>query len=284
MTRDVTRRRLLAGGAAAALTSLAGCSGVTPFVGKRTEFDRTLTLDGATTLSVDALVGDVSVVGEDREDVALHGVKQASSVGVDLSKLRLEVRRDGDRLDVRGSYDGEEPLFGGTPTMDLSLRVPRSVALERVETTIGGVDVRDVVGDVTVESGTGDVSLRDVDGTVAARSSTGDVSLRRVRAVGDVSASTGDLDLRVPAIDGDARFESSTGDVVAALSPGLDADLVARANTGDVSVEGLPLSVANAAEDYGSESVTGTLGDGGPRLVVKTGTGDVSLSALRGGN
>lgn len=275
MDRTATRRRFLAGGAVAALTSLAGCSGATPFVGKRTESDRTLSLDGVSTLSVHANVGDVRVVGEDRDDAVVHLVKKASSVTADLSGLTLAVEPDGDHLRLRTQYEGPTPFFGGTPTMDLSLRVPRSLAVDRVRTTVGDVTARDVAGDLVAEATTGDVRLRGVRGTVTAEASTGDVVVDGADAVGDVSTSTGDIDLTVAAIDGPTRFSASTGDVTAALSPDIDASLAARTNTGDVVVQGLP--VADATRD--DKSVSGTLGDGGPDLTVETNTGDVRLSA-----
>lgn len=278
MERPVTRRRLLAGGTVAALTSLAGCSGATPFVGKRVESDRTLPLDGASALSVVGEVGDVRIVGEERDDVSLHVVKEASSVAVDLSNLTLDAANDGERLRLRTRYEGRVPFFGGTPTMDLSLRVPRSVAVDRVETSVGNVEVRDVAGDLGVVAGTGDVDLRAVRGTVSVDADTGDVVVEGADAVGDASTSTGDLDLSVPAIDGATRFGSSTGDVVVALSPDVDASITARTETGDVTVEGLSLADATRSDD----TVTGVLGDGGPDLTVETETGDVTVSPLRG--
>ena len=276
MTRTPTRRRLLGGIGAALVAGLAGCTGATPFVGKRIEDDRTIATEDATALAVDARVGDVTIRGEERDDVDVDILKQSSSVAGDLSKLDLAVEREDGRLTLATRYDGDSSLLGGTPTMDLTIRVPRSLRVAEIAASVGDVRVEDVTGDLEVSTSVGDSTIENVDGAVTAEASTGDVTIEGASAVGDVSASVGDLDLAVPAIDGDTTFETSTGDIDAALSPDLDAELAAEAGVGDVTVDGLSLQDGTQTES----TATGTLGDGGPDLDVETSTGDVHLSAL----
>ncbi|MFD1526003.1 DUF4097 family beta strand repeat-containing protein, partial [Halolamina salina] len=76
------------------------------------------------------------------------------------------------------------------------------------------------------------------------------------------------------ATEGNAAFRTSTGDIDAALSPDLDAELAAESRVGDVTVEGLSLGDGTRTES----SASGTLGDGGSTLRVETRTGDVHLS------
>lgn len=275
MNRSSTRRGLLAGIGATALAGLAGCTGATPFVGKRIEENRTIATEDATALSVDARVGDLIVRGEDREDVAVEMLKQSSSVGGDLSKLDLAVDRGGDRLSLATRYTGESSLLGGTPTMDLTIRVPRSFRVASLSASVGDVTVEDVTGDLSVDASVGDTTIRNVDGAVSARTSTGDVQIEGASAVGDIRTDVGDLDLAVAAIDGATTFETSTGDIEAALAPELDAELAAEASVGDVTVEGLTLQNGTRTESAAS----GTLGDGGPTLRVETSTGDITLTA-----
>jgi DUF4097 and DUF4098 domain-containing protein YvlB len=274
--RNVTRRRLLGAGAVAALTGLAGCSGATPYIGKRTENERALRVRDATSLAVTAKVGTVSLVGEERDDIHLDLVKKASSVSADLSKLTLDVQRNNGRLHLQSRFEGDEPFFGGRPTMDLALRVPRSLAVEHVDSSVGDVTLRGVAGDMTVTTDVGDVHVQDVRGVVSAEASTGDIVVESGETVGDVSASTGDLDLAVSAIDGDTEFTTSTGDIVLALSTDVTADLTAEADVGDVTVEGLSLEDSQRQESM----VTGRLNGGGPELTVSTNTGDISVSSL----
>ncbi|MFW5939176.1 MAG: DUF4097 family beta strand repeat-containing protein [Halolamina sp.] len=280
MKRTPTRRRLLAGVGAAALTGLAGCTGATPFVGKRLEEDRTIAIEDTTALTVDAELGEVTVWSEDREDVGVQLVKQSSSVGVDLSDLHFTVEHVDGRLALASRYTGDNSILGGTPNMDLTLRVPRDFTVAELAADVGDLRAEDVAGDLTARSSVGDVTLRDVTGTVTAASSTGDVDVRGAERVGDVSTETGDLDVAVSAIDGDTTMESRVGDATVALSSDLDADIVAETRVGDVEVD--DLSLRDVTET--GNSLTGTLGDGGPTLRITTETGDVELSSLPAGS
>lgn len=295
MTRETTRRRLLAGAGAAAATALAGCSGSTPFVGKRRERTERIDVGDATGLVVRGEVGDVTVRTEERDDVRAHVVEQASSVTADLESLDLSVERADERLTLASVYDGNASgLFSDRPSMDLDLTIPASLAVEAVETTVGDVTVRDAVGDLDAEATTGDHLLRNVDGDVAAstttgdvdveqaagavtaETNTGDVTVRDVEALGDVESNTGEVAVDVPAIDGDATIETNTGDVDAALGADLDATLRLRSDTGDVALDGVTLDDAETSD----ERVTGVVGDGGPTLTIEANTGDVTVTRL----
>lgn len=265
----------MAGTGTALAAALAGCSGLTPFVGKRLESTERVPVAGASSVEVVVDVGDVTVRSAERSDVRADVVKQSSSVGADLSNLEFRVERPGDRVRLRGVWTGSGGL-SGRPSMDVDVTVPASLSVSRAATETGDVDVEGVAGDVSARSSTGDVTVRSVAGSASAETSTGDVVVADVESFGGASAGTGDVTVDVPAVDGDTAVETSTGDVAAAIGPAVDAELRASTSTGDVTVTGLDL----AGGSVGESSASGTLGDGGPTLAVETSTGDVSLSAL----
>jgi hypothetical protein len=275
MVRMSSRRRVLAGVGTMLSAAVAGCSGLTPFVGQRVESSERVPVNDASSLAVDVDTGDVTVRSEEREDVAVDVVKQSSSVGVDLSKYEFRVERPDDRVRLRGAWTGDTGLSGG-PSMDLDVRVPADLAVSTARTGTGDVDVQDVTGDVLARSSTGDVTVRSVAGAVRTETSTGDITVADVDAFAGASTSTGDVDVEAPAVDGATETETSTGDVTAALSADLDAEVRAETSTGDVDVTDLELSDATV----GDELASGTLGDGGPTLAFETSTGDVTLTAL----
>lgn len=280
MSRTLTRRDLLTGGAVAVLAGLAGCSSMTPFVGKRIENSRTIDPGGVDELGIDLARGDVTLQTSERRTVAVEYVKQSSSVQVDLSKLRFRTSRSGGTLRLRSEWTGGDSPFGGRPQLDLDATVPSTLSVSRVETSVGDVSVAGTAGDITLESETGDVVVEGVRGTVTANTNTGDVEVTDPQAIGDLRTNTGDVEADVPAIDGDTRVTTETGDVTVYVASAVDADLVARTETGTVSVEGLSLSDAERTSDVVGGAVRGSLGDGGPRLLLETETGDVTVSAL----
>lgn len=278
MAANHTRRRLLGGLSAAGAAALAGCTGSTPFVGRRLEDAETIDPDDAEAIAITGSVGDLTVTGADRETIRLDLEKQASSVRTDLEALRLESDREEDRLEFRAEYDDEPGWFESEPAMDIDVSLPETLSVDRLLTGTGRITVTDVGGDLEARSSTGSVRARNVDGTVTAETSTGGIEIEDVDAVGTLTASTGSIEAAVPAIDGDTVISASTGSVEVALSPTIDADLEARTSTGSLEIddEGLGL------EEYRRENdrVSAVLGDGGPRLRIETSTGSVEVSTL----
>ncbi|MEY7848691.1 DUF4097 family beta strand repeat-containing protein [Natrarchaeobius sp. A-rgal3] len=276
MKRTPTRRTMLAGLATGGLASIAGCASMTPLVGQRIEDEETIAVDGADRLSIHGDVGTVSAVGTDRDDIRLEAEKQSSSITTDLDDLTLETERTDERLEVRSEWEGSGGWFQNPPSMNLDADVPRGVALEAIDMSVGRVAVRNVTGDLTVDTSTGRVDLADVDGSVGVRTSTGRVEIRDVDGIQGISTSTGRVDTDVPAIDGDTTISTSTGRIEAAVDPAIDAELHVSTSTGRIDVD--DLEFAEVSE--GSDLVTGTLGDGGPELRFETGTGRITLTTL----
>lgn len=280
MTREVTRRHLLSGGAVSALAALAGCSATTPFVGVRRTETRRIEPRDATTLRIAGDVGDVTVRGEDRDDVRADIVKQSSSVRGDVSDLELVTERTDDTLRLRSEGHDSPPLLGSPPSLDMDLVVPRSLRVAAITTTTGDVDVADVGGDLRADTNTGDVTAARVTGTVTAEANTGDITVRDPDALGDVGTNTGDVSADAPAIDGATAVTANTGDIDVFVADSLDADVQAETDTGDISVADVSLSEVTREDEVSGGTLSGTLGDGGPRLRLEASTGDISIQPL----
>lgn len=294
MTTDITRRRLLGGCATAGLLALPGCSGLTPFVGRQIEASETIDPEDAETMAVDVENGDVTIAGDDRDDVGLDIVKQSSSISTDLEDLILETERAADALELRSVWEGSDGWFTSRPSMDLDAAVPQALSVDRISTSVGAVTVRDVGGEMTLTTSTGRVDVANVDGsvfaetttgrvkitgvsdTVTADTTTGRIEIRDGGLIGDLSATTGRIEADVPAIDGDTTLSTTTGRITAAVSSDLDAELVAETDTGRIDVSDLDMDDATVGDDR----ATGTLGEGGPTLRIETSTGRITLEQL----
>ena len=158
-TPETTRQTLLGGAAATGLAALAGCSGMTPFVGQQLERTETTAPEDADALSVTDSVGDVSVSGGEYDAIDLEIEKQSSSIRTDLEDLVLRTERTDGVLELRSEWEGSEGWFESRPSMNLDVDLPREVTLERIGPSVGRVTVRDVTGDLAVETSTGRISL-----------------------------------------------------------------------------------------------------------------------------
>ena len=273
MTETTTRRKLLAGAGATLLAGLAGCSGLTPFVGKREEY--TERYDAADALEVECETGEVRVRTAERTDIEVGVVEESSSLNANLDALTLETERADGTLTLRSAYTGDTGPLSGRPSMDLDIALPADTAVERVKTTTGRVDVRGTSGDLDVAVETGSVDVRNVAGVVSVESETGSVTLRGNDTTGDVTTETGSIDADVNALDGETEVRAETGRIELALAPSLDAELDVRVETGRIDVEGVDLQ--NRSQSMGR--LTGTLGEGGPTLSAASETGSIDLVA-----
>lgn len=289
---SLSRRALLAG-SATATASLAGCVGNPDVVmGKRDESESTYDLQSGT-LRVDAEYGQFTVQPTDGDSVRVRAVKSGSLVS-SLSAVSVSSERDGDTVIVRSS--GDPGLFGG-PNVKVDVSLPAGVRVAsasvdsggllvedaRVEsgTTLragnGGVVARGVDGDVTVRASNGGAIAEDVAGFVTARAKNGGAVVKDCDGVDGASTENGGVEADVTALRDDTTLSTRNGGVEAALSPDLDAHVVATAENGGVDVTDAPLSEASVS----GSRVEGTIGDGTHELHLETVNGGVELSGAR---
>jgi len=273
MNHTTTRRRFLAGAAAAGLGAIGGCISL----GDRQETEETHTFDvtGLSELTIRNGVGDVRVAAEDRSDVRVRAIKRAGSED-QFDAISLIEQRSGGTLALSVDNEIDSVLFGSPPSMEFDIVVPTDLRVAEIRTDTGDLEVERTSGALNVETDTGDAVVSDVDGGLRATTDTGDLTIRNAASVSGVTTETGDVEIDVAALDGDARIETETGDVDAALAAALDARVVVRTETGDVTSSGLDLSELESGE----HRLEGTLGEGTARFTIETETGDVTLSGL----
>jgi len=273
MTDTTPRRRFLAGAAAAGLGALGGCISL----GERQQTEETHTFDVA---DIDELtlrngVGDVSVAAEDRSDVRMRAITRAANED-HFDSISLREQRSGGTLALSVDNEIDSVLLGSPPSMELDVVVPSDLRVADVEIDTGDVEIERTSGALNLETDTGDAVVRGVDGAVDATTDTGDLTISDVASISGITADTGDVEVDVATLDGDARIETDTGDVDAALSASLDARVIVRTDTGDVTSGGLDLSDL----ETGEHRLEGTLGEGTNRFTIETETGDVTVSEL----
>ncbi|KOG06924.1 MULTISPECIES: DUF4097 family beta strand repeat-containing protein [Streptomyces] len=251
--------------------------------------------DPVTRLQVRIVNGAVNVVGTDE-----------SSVRVEVSEIEgppLIVSQDGSTLTV--SYedlhwksilkwlDRKEYRRRAVVSVAVPAGVDVEVGVVGAEAVVSGIsgrtEVRGVTGDTTLlrlsgpvraESVSGNLEAQSVTGALRANSVTGDVTV--IEGAGaSVKADTvsGDMvvDLDPAELDGppaDIRLTSVSGEVAIRLPHPADARVQASTTSG---------SVSNAFEDlrvggqWGTKSITGTLGAGRGTLKATTVSGSIAL-------
>lgn len=196
---------------------------------------------------------------------------------------RLDVRTDPPR---RGFWRGRADA-----QFTVTVRVPEAFDVS-VDVGSGAVRVGPRLrGDLRVDTGSGAVVVGDVTGDRIVVD-TGSGGVRAGRLVGDVRIDTGSGGVSVESVDGPVLVDTGSGGVSIAL----DSAAPATVDTGsggvtvalprgagfDVDLDGGSVSIDDALDFSGRrdrDAARGTLGRGGPRVKVDTGSGSIRVRA-----
>ena len=224
-----------------------GCTSLGPTV--TVVHDEVYPAAGLASFALENRVGAVTVTGWDRDEVRVRAVngRGVKNVSVEVAADRMMVRvLPADGIDIVG------------PQARFEISVPRSLARIDVATSNGPIEVRDY------------------DGTVDAATSNGAILLAGTRSIERLQTSNGAIEAELRALDVDARATTSNGAVRLLLAPSLNATVEARTSNGRVTVTDLPFTATVERQN----EVRGTLGGGGPRLLVTTSNGQVTIGSL----
>ncbi|MDZ4045154.1 MAG: DUF4097 family beta strand repeat-containing protein [Rhodoglobus sp.] len=208
---------------------------------------KTIDIEMIRKLKVGLIAGQVNVVGhnEPTTRVEVHSV-----VG-----RELKITVDGDTLEIdhpQLRWDNFVEVFsswrGGTARADISIQVPRDVALKFGVISASGLitgltedaSVSTVSGDLVIDNVYGDLQLNAVNGEIAVRSHYGSINAHTVS--GDITASgeimrftadtvSGDVFLDITGVPDEIRVNTISGSVTTRLA----ADVAAQYRINTVS-------------------------------------------------
>lgn len=153
------------------------------------------------------------------------------------------------------------------------IRVTSTEGGVHLRTGSGDIDAKQVGGPLAAETGSGDIQV-DLVGTesVEVTSGSGDMRLTGVRAA--LRASTGSGNIVVEGIPGDDwSLHSGSGDLTIRLPEGAAFDVYVKTGSGRIWTDH-PMTVRGYVGPHGLE---GAVGGGGPRVELRTGSGDIRI-------
>jgi DUF4097 and DUF4098 domain-containing protein YvlB len=164
-----------------------------------------------------------------------------------------------------------------------------------LESGSGDMRLRDISGAIHLHTGSGDVDAHEISGPFTAEAGSGDIRAEE-KGSGDVSVHTGSGNIGLRGVSGSLRAESGSGDMT--IDGVLKSNWELRTNSGNVELElpneaGFDLDASTGSGtvevnrpvtmtiqgDLGKaqRKVQGKVGGGGPELIVRTGSGDISI-------
>lgn len=251
-------------------------------------------------------IGDVTVTEGSGNQVEFRAEKILRSGRV--TDIAFELRRTGEGVTICAIFeDDDECTDTGLrsdrrnrnwsrnfrpPSLNVTIRVPAGVRLavhsgngdlsvtgahaELIARSGNGrVRVTGTAGEVDAASGNGEVTVDNVRGPVSANSGNGDVRVSTVQ--GPVSARSGNGDLLVRMtelkIADDMEFTTGNGRIEVTVPAEFNADIDASTGNGGIRTD-FPIQVSGRIS---KTRLRGTIGQGGRRLRLITGNGEIEI-------
>jgi hypothetical protein len=224
-------------------------------------------------LKVSTDVGSIVVNGGSDNDVRYTIRKRSYNSNEDSARRNFQqfgvtaVKR-GDFAIFEGSWDGGR---GRKFNAEFVLTVPRDMALVKLNSDGGSINVRTINGRLEAETGGGSVHLDDLGGTTMAE--TGGGSIEVGSSNGELKLTTGGGSIRVVSAKGNVIASSGGGSV----SVGHAAAVMVETGGGSVD---LGTCTGEAKVETGGGSID--LGDINGPVTLETGGGSIKLNGARG--
>ena len=231
---------------------------------------------GATEIEVRNIAGGIDIRGDASAiAIGVHSVKIAAFKS-GLDAVRVEIRKEGNRLFVEEKHDGA--FLRNAGSVSFQVVVPRGVKVIDAHSVSGGVTVRSVDAGIDQHLSTisGGVST-DRAGNLDASSTSGSVHFSSTGSTLNVRTVSGSIDGTIESMGpgGSAHLSAVSGSISVAAFAGLDAEVSLHSLSGRVSCD-FPVM----ASEQKNNRLSGTIGKGSANLEAGTVSGSITISKM----
>jgi len=294
MTRSIRLGILWLGLVSLVAASSVACAALPDTV--KGSFERTLKVTGPADIDVNTGSGNITVRPGDGSTVRIVGTIHAWARWLDGEGAARERVR---RLEANPPIEqhGNVIRIGRSEERELQRNVGISYEITlpaesrvRANTGSGDIDLSGIRGSAGANTGSGNITIAQSSGEV--RATTGSGNIRLDLAGGDVRASTGSGNIHAFGLTGALRastgsgnitaegklgnawdLETGSGNVTARLAA--DAGFEVDAHTGSGGIRtNHPITILGT---FGKDTLRGTVRGGGPRLLIRTGSGGIRI-------
>ncbi|MGA2323866.1 MAG: DUF4097 family beta strand repeat-containing protein [Sedimentisphaerales bacterium] len=234
---------------------------------------------GIEQIKIDTSFGDVKIRGADTTEC--KAIAKINGQAPTLEEARQLAEQTKITLETEGKvlvFKVEKPTLKNNRSIGISydVTVPTRTGI-KCETSFGGVELKNITGDVDAKTSFGKIDLENITGNVQLDTSYGEVDCEGI-TTGYFSAksSFGKMDIEFsdacPA-DIRAKIETSFGEVDVDIPPNFAGDIAVETNFGSVKTE-LPITVKG---DVSKTRLNGTIGQGKGRMDLKTSFGSIKI-------
>lgn len=277
---------VLAGIAATIFFTLVPFRGGNIFLGRNlvhatVQENKTLEIEGPTTLKVQDDAGDVTVVSGRVENVIVQAVKTGSGLTQKdaenaVKNIKYQVQQAKNTITI--TYKVDHLNTNEVDTVDFIITVPTKITVD-VDAGLGDVDVSDINGDVNIVNDFGKVTVLNIEGGLVINTQSGDVKATSVSA-GDknieLSSGFGTVSLE-KASGKDIRLDSQSG-VLKMTDVRASGNVEMSTDFGDISMNIGQANLLNAETKSGKVTLSKiTLHDA---LTAKSDFGEINVEQV----
>ena len=238
-------------------------------------------IDRGDRIEVKGITGDIRAVATSGSQVEVMAIKRGRRRNFD--EVQFEVVEDSDGVTICAVYP---PRRGSRRRRGEPYRCETGGWRNNV--SIDDVDV-DVDFEVRVPSGvlftgrtvSGNVEVEDLDSFVLARTVSGDIYVS-TSDLADAVTVSGSIDVAMGRADwrGDLEFHTVSGDITISFPESLNTEIEFETLSGDMDSD-FPITMTSRRNRWIGGRISGTIGEGGRSLSLKTVSGDVRLRRAR---
>jgi len=231
------------------------------------EFHQTYVISADGHVELDNINGDVHISSWDRSEVKVDAIKYADTKER-LDEAKIEVSAGKDYVSIRTKYPEHDHNWtwgshNNPASVEYTLTVPRTIALDEIKLINGALDVTGVSGEVRASCINGHLEARDLSGHAKLSTINGRMDARfsqLSRKDVDLNSVNGGLELTIPS-DSNADVEAST------VSGGISNDFGLHVNSHMVG-----------------HSLRGELGSGGAHIKLSNVNGHIEIRHAQDGH
>jgi hypothetical protein len=182
------------------------------------------------------------------------------------TSAKIKAQEQGEWCVVATSLPGDETFS------ELTVTVPESFSVARLETRAGGLRLSRLSGDIQAATGAGNVDIDAISGEIVLRTGGGTVNAGAVK--GNLRCLSNGGTIRVQEVSGDSILETAGGEIFLNRSGG-----AAR-----LSTAGGNIMVGRAARNVFAHTAAGSIevNESGGIVTAETGSGGIQVSRARG--
>ncbi len=239
------------------------------------EWSKHWTVSGKPELHVST--GDASISVEAGDNSVIDAKVTTVGYAMGPGGVRVEEHQTGNKVEIEVKVPNMHWSFGNH-SVRLEVRVPREL-IANLHTGDGSITMRGLQGDLRADTGDGSIHGEELDGALDAHTGDGSVHVAGRFDKLQLHTSDGSVEAEVREgshLTGEWHIQTGDGSVRLRVPKSLSADLDATTGDGSIHVD-LPSATSRSKSEHAFES---KLNGGGPALLLRTGDGSISITAL----